>query len=64
MKHNTDFDIIRHQMLDSEAPYEGEDALYRIEKKFQEARRIFMVLQKTGPMVPIQEAGAIEEWLK
>lgn len=32
--------------------------------KLLEAERIFRVLKRTGPLVPVQEASAIEAWLR
>lgn len=53
----------------SEAPPHDHDhlaynALDHIERKLQEAERILKVLSRTGPIIPIQEAAAINEWLK
>lgn len=33
------------------------------EDPLAEARRIFDVLSRTGPMIPVQEAAAIQQWL-
>ncbi len=42
---------------------EGLGALKEVDRYIQEADRIMRVLERTAPLVPIQELGAIKEWL-
>lgn len=42
---------------------EGLEALKEVDRYIQEADRIMRVLERTAPLVPIQELVKIKEWL-